>query len=158
MKKLVLVRGIPGSGKSTLSEYIKDTIKSTVHHFEADMYWVRPDGRYDFVGHNLRHAHAWCQKCVELVIHDLVPDYTEVIVVSNTFTTLWEMQVYLSMIEDNKDVLIVECVGQWGSIHNVPEDAIERMRGRLEKTVDYIDSVVYDGSNADEVIRKIKGE
>lgn len=158
MKKLIIVRGLPGSGKSTLAKDLKVSLGCYVYHIEADMYWVRPDGRYDFVARNLKHAHDWCRCNVKAALDHFVPDYHECVVVSNTFTTLWEMQPYISMCKNVKDILIVECTGDYGNIHNVPEPAIQAMRNRWEKTVDYIDSVIYDGSNIDQVIQKIKGE
>ena len=158
MKKLIIVRGLPGSGKSTLAKELKVSLGCPVSHVEADMYWVRPDGRYDFVARNLKHAHAWCENMVQTALNNFVPDYHECVIVSNTFTTLWEMQPYISMRKNVKDILIVECIGDYGSVHDVPEPVIQTMRNRWEKTVDYIDSVIYDGSNIDQVIQKIKGE
>ncbi len=44
---LVLVRGVPGSGKST---WVSSQAYKDCNHClaEADMYFIRPDGVYDF--------------------------------------------------------------------------------------------------------------
>ena len=51
MKKLIILRGIPGSGKTTharelMQYYINEN--ATVTHFEADMFFTKSDGTYDW--------------------------------------------------------------------------------------------------------------
>jgi adenylate kinase family enzyme len=59
--KLTLIRGLPGSGKSTIARDISYRDHCTVH-CETDNYWIRHDGVYDFNKEYLKNAHAWCQQ------------------------------------------------------------------------------------------------
>ena len=84
MKKLYIVRGLPGSGKSTFAEAL---VGSDFLVCEADKYFI-VDGEYKFDATKLRQAHEWCKNRVETYMKDsLVNDqfYRE-IAVSNTFT------------------------------------------------------------------------
>lgn len=124
MKKLILVRGLPGSGKTTWVQEV-----GPFDYFETDMYWLRPDGEYDFNPRLIRKAHAWCQEQVEFC---LMEDFEQVLV-SNTFTQLWEMQPYLDMAEKyGYEVEVRKMMGNHGSIHNVPQDTIDKMKARWE--------------------------
>ena len=120
MSRLILIRGLPGSGKSTLA---KNLIGFYVH-YETDMFWG-PD--YEFDASKLPEAHAWCQKNVK---EALMTGWG--VVVSNTFTTIWEMQPYFDMAKElGITPQVVTCHGQYGNVHNVPEAALERMRDRF---------------------------
>jgi adenylate kinase family enzyme len=47
--RLIIIRGLPGSGKSTFAKsYFNGYI-----HLEADMYFVQPDGSYDWVAEQI---------------------------------------------------------------------------------------------------------
>lgn len=53
--RLVLVRGLPGSGKSALARDLGAAL--TCEHFEADQYFMR-SGRYQYDAGRVRDAHA----------------------------------------------------------------------------------------------------
>ena len=133
MKTLFLIRGLPGSGKSTFGRIIwsNDII------FEADKYFEDEDGNYKFDPSKLKEAHAWCKTQVEnamLQNHSKEQYYPE-IVVSNTFTTEKEMKDYFELASKyNYKVvsLIVENRHESKSIHNVPVETMEKMRKRFE--------------------------
>jgi adenylate kinase family enzyme len=54
----VLIRGLPGSGKSTMA---REMVSAGYEHFEADMYSMI-DGVYSYDASRIRDAHAWCQQ------------------------------------------------------------------------------------------------
>jgi uridine kinase len=57
MSNLILVRGAPGSGKSTfVKNYMKDLTRRFAH-YEADMYFIDKDGEYRFDGSKIKRAH-----------------------------------------------------------------------------------------------------
>lgn len=127
MSTLFLIRGLPGSGKSTLARTIVAGYDFNIGHYEADMFFGT-GSEYKFNAAKLREAHEWCQQQTR---HDL--EFGMSVIVSNTFTQLWEMEPYLAMAaEFCVPVQIIECKGQWESAHGVPADKIEAMRARWE--------------------------
>lgn len=135
-KILFLIRGLPGSGKSTLGEYL---VKNTLYiNVEADQFFIK-DGKYTFDGSKLKEAHKWCinkveddMKCHAETFEGEVPNS---IVVSNTFTTEKEMQPYYELAQKynyNVVSLIVENRHNGINIHNVPQETMEKMKNRFE--------------------------
>jgi hypothetical protein len=119
--KLTIWRGLPGSGKSTSAK------KANVH-FEADMYFLRPDGRYGFVREELHYAHQWCLGNVKRYLLDEFD-----VSVSNTFTTYKELKPYIDYAKENgHEVEIITLTTNFGSIHNVPEETLKAMAARFE--------------------------
>lgn len=91
---LYLIRGLPGSGKSTFAFMLYAT--SAVHSFyEADMYFTDDSGTYRFDPSRLPEAHTWCKKHVEQCMK-----YEQPVAVSNTFTTEKELQPYLDLAKE----------------------------------------------------------
>ena len=133
-KILIILRGLPGSGKSSFANLIW---QSGVI-FEADKYFYGEDGTYNFDASKLHAAHKWCQLQVEHAMEDNLESngqYYPEIVVSNTSTTEKEMEPYLKLAEkyDYKVVsLIVENRHGNKSVHNVPDETMEKMRNRFE--------------------------
>ena len=131
--ELILVRGIPGSGKSTfVKNKLNTNLWAAFKHFEADMYHIDLDtNTYIYNPANLELAHEWC---FNNTIHELNHGYS--VFVSNTFVKLWEMQKYL----DNWDnVRVFKCDGNYKGVHNTPEEVIQRMRDTWE---DYPDELL----------------
>ena len=133
MKKLYIVRGLPGSGKSTFAEAL---VGADFLVCEADKYFM-VDGEYKFDGSKLKDAHEWCRNRVETYMKDsLINDqfYRE-IAVSNTFTQEWEMEPYFIMAERYNyriHTVIVENRHGGENIHGVPEDKLQQMKNRFQ--------------------------
>ena len=128
MKKLMLIRGLPGTGKSTRAKLLI-SIGEFHAHFEADMFFER-DGKYAFNASRLPAAHQWCQKSA---MDALLAGKN--VVVSNTFTTAEEMFPYFAIAEEvGAKVEIVTLLKEFGSIHAVPESTMERMRRRFQSS------------------------
>ena len=124
-KVLYIVRGIPGSGKSTFAKTLGG------QHYETDMYFIDEEGNYKFDGTKIKDAHKWCQSFVET---DMVLEYPK-IVVSNTFTQEWEMKPYMDLAKEHGYkvfTIVVENRHDGNNVHNVPEDKIEQMANRFE--------------------------
>jgi adenylate kinase family enzyme len=134
MKQLILLRGLPGSGKSTAAKLL-GVGGSGYAHFESDMFFMKDD-KYEFDATKLRDAHRWCQNQVE---HAMLLNHTSghnnTIIVSNTFTQDWEMEAYFDL-ADRWDyrvtTLIVENRHGGENVHGVPADKLEQMKNRFE--------------------------
>jgi predicted kinase len=124
-KILYIVRGIPGSGKSTFAKTLSD------NHYEADMYFLDQESNYVFDGTKIKNAHAWC---LDKVKTDMAVARKK-IVVSNTFTQEWEMEPYFELAKQygyKVFSIIVENRHEGINQHGVPEDKIEQMKNRFE--------------------------
>jgi predicted kinase len=128
-KILFIVRGLPGSGKSTFAKTLGGK------HFETDNFFM-VDGEYKFDVTKLKAAHEWCQNSVNTaMILNITTDLNNTIVVSNTFTQEWEMKPYFDMAETygyRVFTLIVENRHGGVNQHGVPEDKLEIMKNRFE--------------------------
>jgi predicted kinase len=129
MKTLYIVRGLPGSGKSTFAKTLGGT------HFETDNFFM-VDGEYKFDGSKIKEAHNWCQNSVNsAMILNNTAGLNEIIVVSNTFTQEWEMKPYYEMAETyGYKVFSIIVENRHGGInqHNVPEEVLNSMKNRFE--------------------------
>jgi hypothetical protein len=86
-------------------------------------------GEYQFSIDRVKAAHTACIKAARDSLAN-----NESVVVSNTFTQMWEMQPYLNAAKEfGATVEIITATGNYGSIHNVPESAIQAMRERWEE-------------------------
>jgi predicted kinase len=123
-QELVLIRGLPGSGKTT---WAKLFVRDYYAHYEADMFFEF-DGPYKFDASKLGEAHAWClRKTKESLEHG------QSVVVANTFSRLWEMKPYINLAERLfLPMRILVAKGNWPSVHRVPEEVVAKMVARWE--------------------------
>ena len=122
--KLILVRGLPGSGKTTFANVISPVVVS------ADMFFEH-DGKYTYVPSLIGVAHTWCKDKVNSHMKNLVP----ILAVANTFTTQKEMQPYFDLADEHGyevHTVIVENRHGNTNIHSVPAEVIEKMKQRFE--------------------------
>ena len=128
-KQVILIRGLPGSGKSTLAKQL--CIGSAGVHLEADQFFVDYyTGKYHFKPEKIKEAHGYCFKRFQIALSE---ERIKKIVVSNTFTQLWEMQPYFTACDVHSiRPQIIHCEGRFENIHGVSEDKIEQMRARWE--------------------------
>ena len=127
MAKLYIIRGLPGSGKSTFARKMIDHGMAD-SYYEADMYFLDKDGNYNFDPSKLGNAHSWCKA---KVLADLKSGKN--VIVSNTFTRRNEMEPYITYCMDNEIPFeVIRLQTQFKSIHNVPPEAMERMKARFQ--------------------------
>lgn len=126
MNKLIVIRGLPGSGKSTLAKWM--AMNSYTYHLEADMFFMKGDGTYDFQPALLGQAHEWCRTAAEA--HLINGDN---VIVSNTFTTRKEIMPYSEIaMRLGVEFTVITVEGDYGSVHAVPVDTLRRMKARWE--------------------------
>lgn len=130
--KLTIIRGLPGSGKSTLAKTLG------VFHVEQDMMCMI-DGKYQWEGNKVAQRAKDAQNITNMIMSCGCD-----VVVSNTFTRLWELQPYLDLAKiHNYKVEIWTCTKNYGNVHNVPEESIKKMKNRWE---DIPGEIVFNGT------------
>lgn len=132
-KILTLVRGLPGSGKSTFAELITNEFSIC----EADKFFTDKGGNYNFDATKLPQAHKWCREQVEIRMKDneVNEQFYPHIVVSNTFTKEWEMSEYFELAKKyGYKVFTIIVENRHGGVnqHGVPSDKVEQMKNRFE--------------------------
>ena len=124
-KVLYIVRGIPGSGKSTFAKQLTSNV------FEADHYFIDNEGNYNFDPSKIKDAHKDCQDNVRYAMESSISK----IAVSNTSTQEWELQPYFELAKKYGYTVfsvVVENRHEGVNQHGVPEDKLELMRNRFE--------------------------
>ncbi|RUS84586.1 hypothetical protein EGW08_007681 [Elysia chlorotica] len=139
---LFIMRGIPGSGKSTIVNLIKASFEpSNLVVCSADDFFIKEDGSYTFNERLLSAAHASCQQKAKNACEANTP----VVVIDNTNIRGWEMRFYLNLSTTFGYVtVLVQPKTPWSmdpvelaakNSHSVPLEAIQRKVKSFEDVV-----------------------
>jgi predicted kinase len=141
VKELILLRGLPGSGKSTVAHQIVSgvTQKSlSVIVCSADDYFME-NGQYVFQPDKLEEAHKACQMSVDRSM----ANGFHVVIVDNTNIKKEHMQPYLGFAKQYGYSVDVKTIGGFEKedvekylerqTHGVPRGTLERMAGEYEE-------------------------
>ena len=116
---LVLVMGLPGSGKTVTAKKLAS--EKGLIHIEADQFFIDNDtGEYAFDHSLLDRAHKWCLAETQRLL-----DEGQRVVVANTFGTTKSRKSYFKL---GYKVAVHTATGQYKSIHDLSHDIVERMR------------------------------
>ena len=115
---LVLVRGLPGSGKTTLARQLAEEAPPSARTLlaSADDAFTGPDGQYRFNAEGLALAHAGCQARVQAALRgqEGVSPVGRLVVVHNTFSCAWEVAQYETLLPPSAPpMLVVEPDTPW---------------------------------------------
>lgn len=141
MKKLIILRGVSGSGKSTRAvKLIKESKALSSLICSADGFFVdHNSGDYNWDPKKLGAAHAWCKARAELAMELGL----KLVVIDNTSSTKWEYEPYLELAERFGYEVVEETIGQLDESslkiyanrnrHGVSLDIIRKQAKRFEK-------------------------
>ena len=123
----IFIRGIPGSGKTTLAKKINAQLHAT-RHFEADMWMVDNDGNYKFDPAKLKYCHQKCFDCFKDALNNGFN-----VIVANTFVKRWEIAPYLDHCKRNRiNYIIIRCTNNFDNVHGVPSEKVFNMKRNFE--------------------------
>ena len=138
-KSLILMRGVPGSGKSSLAKKISDEYGAAIT--SADFYFYNSQGVYFFDRDRLTEAHDYCFK----ETMNYAEANMKLIIVDNTNLEVWEMLRYAKIAKDYKyHLMLVEPLTPWKydakkcaryNNHGVTRESIENCLARFDRRI-----------------------
>ena len=143
-KQLIFVRGLPGSGKSTIADKFKEQYSNSCSVCSTDEYWERPDGTYDFNYELLGKSHVWNQqRTTKTIVWEAgLTQWTSVVIVDNTNITFNEMKPYIRVgLQYGFEIIFIEPDTEWRydveecfkrNTHGVPYSTMLNMNWRWE--------------------------
>ena len=142
MKKTMLIlRGCSGAGKTTYATRLMKKISGMFGvkcvKCSADDFFLK-SGTYQFDPRNLKKAHDECKAKTNKAARDS----TDLIIIDNTSTQIWEMEPYIFIAKDRGYRVVFRTIGHMDedslklyasrNEHGVPKEAIDRMAKRFE--------------------------
>lgn len=116
--KLTLIRGISGSGKSTIA---KGMVESW--WVETDLFFYNDFEEYKFDPSRLETNHNTCYEATKNFL-----EFGDNVVVSNTFIKPWEAKRYIDLAKENGyELEVISLTTDYGSIH-APQHVVDRQK------------------------------
>jgi predicted kinase len=129
MQHLILIRGLPGSGKSTFAAIISEEHKYPI--IAVDDFFTDEQGNYRF-NHLLNHeAYRRCEQRTR----DALQAGAQKVIVHHTFTMDWEMEPYFKLAKQFDSLLHVLTMEKYHAhenIHEISEAQIQKMAAKYK--------------------------
>ncbi|TGM02358.1 ATP-binding protein [Leptospira jelokensis] len=128
-RTLLLLRGIPGSGKTTLAKEISKSNGAPI--LSIDSYFENEKGEYHFDYTKNHLAYKECESKTKDALEKGIP----FVIVDNTFTLEWEMKPYEDLAKTFGYLCFVVTVeNRHGgkNVHQIPEEQIEKMKAKFK--------------------------
>lgn len=123
---LILIRGVPGTGKSTFAKSLLPKLTNGIH-LEADMWFHKETGNYDYDGDFIKSAHRWCLNSTKIFLRN-----NHQVVVANTFITLDDTKEYIDFAKSNNiPIYVFTRMNAYGSIHSVTAKKMQSVTSKL---------------------------
>ncbi|XP_058048604.1 NEDD4-binding protein 2 isoform X2 [Ahaetulla prasina] len=159
---LVLLRGLPGSGKSYLARVLLEDNPCGII-LSTDDYFYQKNGQYQFDADSLADAHEWNWKRAKEAFEKRITP----IIIDNTNTQAWEMKPYIALSQQHKYKVIFREPDTWWkfkpkelerrNVHGVSKEKIKRMLERYEHCLT-ANSILNSSISDDMRTREICGE
>jgi predicted kinase len=128
IKELILLRGLPGAGKSTLAQALANSSDLVL---SVDDYFTNEAGEYQFDFANNHLAYKQCQTQCEAAMLQAVPK----IFVANVFSMDWEIQPYFDLAKTHAYRVHVAAVEHYHSgqnQHGVSDEQLSKMAEKFK--------------------------
>jgi adenylate kinase family enzyme len=127
---IILIRGLPGAGKSSLANILSE--EGVYPVFSVDDYFTNPfTGEYNFVFSENHIAYKTCLDKVELSMQNKIKK----IFVHNTLTLDWEINEYFKLSSKHRyAIFVVTCENYHSnkSIHSVSDEQLIKMANKYK--------------------------
>lgn len=125
---LILLRGLPGSGKTTLAHLLSENGKYP--YYSVDDYFTdEVTGAYSFVFKSNYLAYKQCEERTREAMHNNQAK----VIVHNTFTINWELEIYFKLALEFKYAIFVCTVENYHAFKNIHDIHDEQLKKMAEK-------------------------